>query len=355
MKCKNEKGENKNGENEKAENEKAENEVAYNPARKIDVSIKKLSDGSRNLLELAEAAAQDIQEYYPELLDEEHKEQLERDIVEKTQKLEAAADMTWRAYQKVYEMGDELSARWADIRKSKRKTLFFSSAPANAAIDVEERGGEHFAIGLNFYKLFILCVAGSFFGVVIEVIWRLITKGVLESRVGLVYGPFNLLYGAGAVILTLFLYKYRNRSKWLSFAGGMLIGSAVEYLCSLGQELIFGSRSWDYSNVPFNVGGRICLMFSVFWGILGVLWIKDIYPRLTKWILKIPNRAGVVATWIFAVFFAVNIFVTVSAVYRWSDRISNVPASGAYWEIMDERFPDERMKKIFPSMKFANE
>lgn len=321
----------------------------------LEVGLEKLAACSRDLLQQAEQTAEELQEYYPRLLDGERKEQLEEDVREKTETLESTKKVIWKAYQSVYEMDDELSARWKDIQNSERKTLFVSPPPANAAIDEEEHGADHFAKGLNFYKLFLLCVCGSFLGVVVEMLWRLVSKGVWESRVGLVYGPFNLLYGAGALVLTVFLYRYRNRGSWLSFLGSMLIGSGLEYGCSWLQEMIFGSRSWDYSNVPFNVGGRICLLFSVFWGILGVIWIKDVYPRITKWILKIPNKAGRIATWVLVVFFVFNSVVTVAAVYRWGDRMGKEPSDNVCWEFFDEHFTDERMRKTFPSMEFAKE
>ena len=92
----------------------------------------------------------------------------------------------------------------------------------------------------------LVCFVGSFAGVVVESIWCILRHGYLESRAGLVYGPFNLLYGVGALTLTLALYRFRNRGRWLSFLGGMLVGSVVEYICSWGQELILGSRSWVY-------------------------------------------------------------------------------------------------------------
>ena len=109
--------------------------------------------------------------------------------------------------------------------------------------------------------LLMILFLGSFAGVVIELLWCLIRNGYWESRSGLVWGPFNLLYGVGAVALTAALYPFRNNSGTVSFAGGLIVGRGVEYLCSLVQELCFGSRSWDYSGMPFNLNGRICLMY----------------------------------------------------------------------------------------------
>ena len=154
--------------------------------------------------------------------------------------------------------------------------------------------------------------------------------------------------------VTVALYRFRNRGQWLSFLGGMAAGSIVEYVCSWGQEFFFGSRSWDYSNLPFNLNGRICLLYSVFWGVLGVLWIKNIYPRMAKVILRIPNRAGKILTWCLTAFLVFNAVMSFLAVDRWSQRVNDVPAPNAFWEFIDDRFPDERMEKIFANMHFGD-
>ena len=85
---------------------------------------------------------------------------------------------------------------------------------------------------------------------------------------------------------------YKKDLEKLSIDNNSVRFICIEYLCSFFQEMLFGSTSWDYSNIPFNLNGRICLLYSVFWGILGILWIKEIYPRMAVWILKIPNKVG---------------------------------------------------------------
>lgn len=314
--------------------------------------LRELSDSADSLLKNMEGTADKMPEFYQQLLSSKDRELMEEDVKNKLEILENTSRALWKAHEYAYGMGDELSARWRDIKRSEQKHLFFSPPPPNAAIDMAEEATNHFAKKINYYKLFLLCFAGSFLGVVIETFWRFITRGVLENRAGLVYGPFNLLYGAGAVVLTLCLYRFRNRGSFLSFLGGMAVGSVLEYACSFVQELILGSRSWDYSNIPFNINGRICLLFSVFWGVLGVFWIKNIYPRLTGWILKIPDKAGKAAVWILTVFLAFNTVISALAVYRWSNRVEGMADAGGCWKIIDECFPDERMERIFPSMKF---
>ncbi len=264
-----------------------------------------------------------------------------------------AADLD-EAQKSAAHMADELQARMNDTKKAVIRRWYQLNPPANSAIDLEERKKDHFARGMSLYKLALVFIIGSFAGVVVELAWCLLRHGYLESRNGVVWGPFSPLYGVGAVALSLALYRFRNRGRWLSFLGGFVIGSVVEYACSWFQEMAFGSRSWDYSSMPFNINGRVCLLYSIFWGILGVFWIKDIYPRMSKWILKLPNHAGKAITLALTIFMAVNCLVSGLAVLRWSDRLSGQPARNAYENFMDQHFPDERMAAIYANMDFGS-
>lgn len=313
---------------------------------------------SMELHEAESEVKEKLDNYYTELAKEGSGERsddgtLRAEIREEILSLKNTSNNLQRSYINTISMTDELEARLHDVEKSLKKRKLLKPAPANSVIDMKEQSSSHFAKGTNFYKLFLICFVGSFVGVVIELLWCLFRNGYIESRSGLVYGPFNLLYGAGAVALTLVLYRYRNHSSMISFAGGFIVGSALEYVCSWGQEMLLGSRSWDYSEMPFNLNGRICLLYSIFWGFLGVLWIKNIYPRMAKWILKIPNKVGKTLSWVLAVFMVVNILTTAAALARWTGRIHDVPPKTAIGELIDQRFDNERMERIFANMEFG--
>lgn len=310
----------------------------------------KIEKESLNLLEVVAETDEEMKEYYPKMLEDNYSDE---EACEKVESLRRATVNITKVLVHTASISDELSARQSDIKKQKKKRRFISSAPSNASIDIYENKSKHFAKGMNIYKILLICFIGSFAGVVVELLWCFLTNGYLESRSGLVYGPFNLLYGVGAVALSLCLYNFRNRGSWISFIGGFIIGSAVEYVCSWGQELLFGSRSWDYSHMPFNINGRICLLYSVFWGILGVIWIKKIYPRMAKAILKLPNHTGKIITLILVVFFVFNGAMSSVSMFRWSQRTKGIDASNAFWQFIDERFPDKRMERIYANMKFS--
>ena len=274
-------------------------------------------------------------------------------------KIDGTISSLWRAGKnirkaqiKLFSLTDEFSARWEDIKQSRKKRRFIPAAPANSLVDEKERELKHFTEGMNIYKLLWVCYIGSLFGVLIEMFWCLLMEGVIKSRAGLVIGPFNLLYGVGAVAVTAATYKYRNKGKWLSFIGGFVFGSLTEYLCSYFQELFFGTVSWDYSSMPININGRICLAYSVIWGILGVLWIKSIYPRLSYLMLKMPSKVGKVITWVLLAFFVINAILSALAVFRWSQRVDGIESSNLIFDIVDKIFTDERMSIIYSNMKF---
>ena len=254
------------------------------------------------------------------------------------------------------EQSDELKTRVKEAERVEKqmsqKHRILPVKPTNAEIDYEEKVTKHFAIGASFYKLFWVFFIGCFGGVVIETLWCIVTRGHYESRVGLIYGPFNLVYGFGALVLTYSLYKYRNRSAVYSFIGGFISGSIVEYICSFLQEMAFGSTSWDYSARPFNLNGRICLEYSIFWGLLGIFWIKTIYPYMSTWILKIPNKIGKPLTRVLLVFMIFNSFMSAATVKRWYDRTKLVPSTNIFESYIDQHYPDERMEKIYANLEF---
>ena len=148
--------------------------------------------------------------------------------------------------------------------------------------------------------------------------------------------------------------NYRNRSDGFLFAFGTFLGGAYEYLCSVFTEIVFGKVFWDYSDIPFNLGGRINLLYCFFWGIAAVVWLKKLYPLFSKWIEKIPLKQGPIITWILIIFMLANILVSTLALTRYDQRAHNEPAANAIEQLIDERFPDSRMEKIYPNAKMAS-
>ncbi len=219
-------------------------------------------------------------------------------------------------------------------------------------LEEEKEKAGVFAVGCSFYKLICLFFIGAFLGDITETIFCLITVGRLMSRSSVVYGPFSIVWGLGCVLLTAILYQYRNRSDSYIFVFGTVLGGAYEYICSVFTEIVFGTIFWDYSHLPFNLGGRINLLYCFFWGIAAVVWMRMLYPRLSALIEKIPKKPGVILTWIMIVFMTVNMIISGLAMNRYHQRQSGESKEETnLTRILDERFPDERMERIYPNAK----
>ena len=220
---------------------------------------------------------------------------------------------------------------------------------------IPEGAEKPFGCGLCFTKLFWLFMIGNVAGFLMETFWASFIQRRVELRVGLVWGPFIPVYGFGAVIMTLLLYRFYKKRDLVTFAAAAVVGAAFEYFCSLFQELAFGTVSWEYSGTTANIGGRTNLMYALIWGVLGLLWVKDLYPRVSKLIEKIPKKIGSPLTVILCVFMIADMFVSGTAVIRRGQRMKGIPANGGYEMWLDKHFDDKYLDFVYPNMIYVDE
>lgn len=208
---------------------------------------------------------------------------------------------------------------------------------------------------IGFYKLFWVFFVGSFLGVVLEVVWSFFFEWDIVSRQGLIYGPFNLVYGFGALVMLLGLLWMEKKNNWWLFLGGVIIGSIFEYSCSWVQEALFGSVSWQYDTMPLNLHGRITIVFSLMWGGLGIAWIRWLYPWISRFVDRIPKKVSVSLTWVLLLFMVGNSFISGFAVRRMAERREAKPAANEFEQFLDQHYPDEMLSKIYVNMVFVDQ
>lgn len=213
-----------------------------------------------------------------------------------------------------------------------------------------------FAQGCSLTKLIWLFVIAAFLGDIIETLFCRATMGIWMSRSSLIYGPFSVVWGLGAVMFTALLYRYKDKSEGYLFVAGTIVGGVYEYVCSVFTELVFGTVFWDYSHIPFNLAGRVNLLYCFFWGIAAAAWMKLLYPRLSSLIERIPRKVGRVLTVVLVVFMACNILISSLALARYQQRQMNPDAPGnVITDFLDEHYPNERMEHIYPNAKLVSD
>ena len=204
----------------------------------------------------------------------------------------------------------------------------------------------------------------------------MVTKGVIESRQSFLYGPFCAIYGLGAVVMILSL-KYFNKNHNTLFVGGFIVGSIVEYIVSWYGDVFLNVKWWDYSNMPLNINGRICVFFSLFWGFLAIYLMEYANPRVDKLINKIKSKISInklkIITTIIILFMAVDCIITgiaiklfmIRKVHEYDLKVSNkqeieeaysvIYKNDKIDEFIMRYFGDKKMIKTFPNLKTQDE
>ena len=206
---------------------------------------------------------------------------------------------------------------------------------------------------INVVKLFYIFIIGSLVGWVVEGLYTLIVFHELVNHSAVVIGPFDMAYGICFVLLTLLFYKLPNISFVKAFLLSFLGGTILEYIMSLGMEIFLGFTAWDYSTYPLNINGRVCLIYSVFWGILGIAWVKLVFPfimkLLNKFNYKIANKVAI----ILFVFLVFDVILTIQARERAKAKMRGIEPKNKYEEFLDNTFNMDYLKNMYNNMEWA--
>ena len=157
--------------------------------------------------------------------------------------------------------------------------------------------------------VFMFFFVASLIGYVCEVVYCSVVDKYFEWNRGFLLGPYIPIYGVGTVVIIYLLRDYYHDPKAL-FALSFLICTVLEYITSFVMEKLFKVRWWDYSTLPFNINGRVCLLNSVLFGIAGVVVIYFLRPLVLNVFNFIPHAAMIsIATFCEIIFFT-DLFVT---------------------------------------------
>lgn len=127
----------------------------------------------------------------------------------------------------------------------------------------------------------------SFLGFLLELVFARITRSDKQDRKCLLFLPLCPVYGLGAVLI-LHLPAAVQRSPLLLYLCAVAVATAVEYGTDWLCERALGVRFWDYSALRWNWNGRVCLVFSLAWGVLAFGLVRVVHPALAGLIAAIP-------------------------------------------------------------------
>ncbi len=194
---------------------------------------------------------------------------------------------------------------------------------------------------------------GSFMGVVVETLWCFMKHKKIESRKGVIFGPFNPLYGCVAALLCFCVNSLSKQNMGRIFLVGVVVSSVIEYLCSYYQEKYTGTVSWDYKKFKFNLNGRINLVYSMMWGFLTMFWFSVFVPMVEEVLPFFIEHRFI--TILASVFMALDCFISLAASIRRKKRKEKIYPKTKFEKHLDYIYTDEVMEKIYPNSDFVDD
>lgn len=155
-----------------------------------------------------------------------------------------------------------------------------------------------------------------------EVAYAACKHGKFVNR-GFLNGPICPVYGIGVGVVVQFLMPLRHQELLLYVASTVLV-TLIEGLTGFLLDKIFHHRWWDYSSLRFNLGGYVCLRFSLIWGSVCVFIVKVFHPIVLDLLAMIPFYVGLVMIVILGISLLADLYVTASAILKFNKRLQSM-------------------------------
>lgn len=149
----------------------------------------------------------------------------------------------------------------------------------------------------SLYGFLWLFLIYAFLGWCAEVAAHAVTMKKFVNR-GFLNGPYCPIYGFGMVLVVVCLTPISDNLVLL-FIGSVILTTFLEFITGFVLEKVFHTRWWDYTNQKLNIGGYICLKYSILWGIACVVIMKIVEPLIVDLINLIPQLFGQILILIF--------------------------------------------------------
>lgn len=189
----------------------------------------------------------------------------------------------------------------------------------------------------------------SFCGWCTEVAYAASKEKIFVNR-GFLRGPICPVYGFGVVAVVTLLESYRSNIVILYIAS-VIVVTAIEWITGFILEKMFHNKWWDYSDMPLNLNGYVCLLFSLVWGVACVIIVKWIHPFIKKGAAVLPKGLGITLIIIFGIAVFADLYVTVTTILKLNRHLEKME------EIADElhKISEEIGENIYNDVVVAME
>ena len=175
---------------------------------------------------------------------------------------------------------------------------------------------------MHYARIILLFFIYAFLGWCMEVAFAACKSGRFVNR-GFLNGPVCPIYGFGMVGVAVLLSPLKDNLLWM-YLGSAVITTVIEYITGWMLERIFHAKWWDYSDMPLNIGGYVCLLFSLIWGALCVVIVRYMHPAIAGLVEHLPNWLTIALDGLFVSAIAVDLAATLATIRKLASRLSTL-------------------------------
>ena len=172
-----------------------------------------------------------------------------------------------------------------------------------------------------YYSILYFFVYG-FLGWFTEVIFAAFKQHRFVNR-GFLNGPICPIYGIGVTLVIACLEAFQS-NLLLLYISSVILVTVLEGVTGWAMDKLFHNKWWDYSKLPFNIGGYVCLLFSLIWGVACVFIVYFVHPLIHQVLSLIPHTAGIALIAILGIALLSDIIVTTSAIVKFNQYLERL-------------------------------
>lgn len=174
-------------------------------------------------------------------------------------------------------------------------------------------------MGIELARAVLLFFIYGFLGWCVEVAFAACKSGKFVNR-GFLNGPICPIYGFGVTAVAVLLQPVRS-NPWLLYLGAFLLTSLLELITGWLLEKIFHAKWWDYSKMPLNIGGYVCLLFSLIWGFACMAIVQWVHPLFVAAVNVLPSLLTYIFDVLLLALLVADLIATVATIHKLQERV----------------------------------
>ena len=204
---------------------------------------------------------------------------------------------------------------------------------------------------MRIYSLLLYFFIYSFLGWCTEVAYATVKERRFVNR-GFLNGPWCPIYGVGVSAVVTLLDGFRD-SLLLLYLSSLVLVTLIEGMTGFIMDRIFHHKWWDYTGLPLNIGGYVCLPFSIAWGAACVVIVKGIHPLIERLVGFLPEAAGAALLCVLTVCLAADVAVTTAGILKLNRRLDMLERIGAELHEISDRMGANIHENVMDAMEKA--